>query len=281
MANKTPFKIDKNGTKYYVDYTCRKCGGAGGSEAWRYTGYTCYRCSGTGEDPKPMIWKEYTPEYEAKLQARRERKAEKKLMEDKAHAPEKNQQFFQKNGFTSEGKTYFILGKTFDIKDQLKAEGAKWDPSSSHWHMDHPFNGYPYLELSIEKVYTTDAAGVYTWIRTDYEESDNYYNLIQKAENDLRSANSTSNYLGNEGDKLTLKVTHLYTASFDNHFGYRESTSYIHSFKDEAGNQIIWKTSNPIPETSIFIITGTVKGYKEYKGIKQTILTRCKLEEVK
>lgn len=281
---RTPFKIDKNGTKYYIDYTCRKCGGAGGADAWKFTGWTCYRCGGSGQDPKPQVWKEYTEEYAAKLETRRQARHEKKLAEAKAQASEKNQQFFQKNGFTSEGKTYFILGKTFDIKDQLKAEGAKWDPSSSHWHMDHPFNGYPYLELSIEKVYITDAAGVYTsWTRSDYEESDNYYNLIQEAENNIKAANSTSEYIGSEGERLTITATYTHSSEFEKTFGYRTTTTYIHSFRDENGNEIIWKSSNYIGQdyNTRFTITGTVKGYKDYKGIKQTIFTRCKLEEVK
>ena len=63
-------RTDKNGTKIYHDYTCPRCGGQGGSEAWRFTGYTCYECRGTGTTDKPRIHKEYTPEYRAILDAR-------------------------------------------------------------------------------------------------------------------------------------------------------------------------------------------------------------------
>ena len=68
-------RIDRNGTKYFEGMvTCDRCGGAGGADAWAYTGWTCYKCGGTGKVFDK--WKEYTPEYEAKLNARRQAKAE-------------------------------------------------------------------------------------------------------------------------------------------------------------------------------------------------------------
>ena len=69
-------RIDRNGTKYFEGMvTCDRCGGAGGADQWKYTGWNCYKCGGTGKVFDK--WKEYTPEYEAKLEARRKAKAEK------------------------------------------------------------------------------------------------------------------------------------------------------------------------------------------------------------
>ena len=66
----TLIKIDRNGTKYYEgEIPCSRCGGAGGADAWKYTGWTCYKCGGKGTEHG--TWKEYTPEYEAKLEAKR------------------------------------------------------------------------------------------------------------------------------------------------------------------------------------------------------------------
>ena len=33
---------------------CWRCGGAGGSDAWKHTGWTCYRCGGEGKDPTAL-----------------------------------------------------------------------------------------------------------------------------------------------------------------------------------------------------------------------------------
>lgn len=72
----TLIRVDRNGTKYYSGMVpCDRCGGAGGADAWVHTGWKCYKCGGTGKILGK--WKEYTPEYEAKLEARRKAKAEK------------------------------------------------------------------------------------------------------------------------------------------------------------------------------------------------------------
>ena len=69
-------RVDKNGTKYYEgNVPCSRCGGAGGADKWQFTGWTCYQCGGTGK----MLgkYKVYTPEYEAKLEAKRKERHEK------------------------------------------------------------------------------------------------------------------------------------------------------------------------------------------------------------
>lgn len=70
-------RTDRNGTKIYEDWTCSRCGGAGGSSMWALTGWECFACGGTGRSNRPSIVKEYTDEYWAKLEARREAKAAK------------------------------------------------------------------------------------------------------------------------------------------------------------------------------------------------------------
>ena len=85
------FKTDRNGTKYYYDYTCSRCGGVGGSSMWAYTGYTCYECGGTGRKPKPSIVKRYTEEYAEKLNARREAKYAKIFAEQEAERKAKEE----------------------------------------------------------------------------------------------------------------------------------------------------------------------------------------------
>ena len=65
-------KIDKNGTKYWADERCRKCGGEGYIRGYEYIeGGICFKCGGSGKEPT-YTWKEYTPEYERVLAARRE-----------------------------------------------------------------------------------------------------------------------------------------------------------------------------------------------------------------
>ena len=76
LMEKKPFKVDRNGTKYFYDWTCPRCGGQGGRSEWAYTGWTCFECGGDGQSKEPKIVKVYTPEWQARIDARRQAKAE-------------------------------------------------------------------------------------------------------------------------------------------------------------------------------------------------------------
>lgn len=291
MAQKILVRTDKNGTKYYhCTDKCLKCGGTGMIDIYRpINGGECFDCWGSGI----AEWdeKEYTPEYEEKLRIQREKRAAKKLAEEKAHAAEKNAEFFQKNGFNPEGKTYVVLGNTFEIKEELKAQGAKWDSTSRHWHMPTPPEGREYLELTVDDMYEANYAGVYewnSWKRVDWsepEEVELYYTTkIEKAENALKVKESTSQHVGEVGEKLDITVTYVHTASWENGYGgyWNTGVTNLHSFKDEQGNVYVWKTGLYIEAdygTKVHL-RGSVKEHSEYNGIKQTVLTRCKVEAV-
>ena len=87
VISRTLVRTDKNGTKYYTGIAkCDRCGGAGGANQWEYTGWTCYKCGGKGQ--YATEWCERTPEYEAKLDARRIARLEKEAEYAKAHEEE-------------------------------------------------------------------------------------------------------------------------------------------------------------------------------------------------
>lgn len=288
MEHKTLIKTDKNGTKYYHHTDrCMKCGGSGIIRMYiPINGGECFDCNGSGISEWDS--KEYTPEYEAKLQAQREKRFEKKKAAEMAKASEKNAKFFENNGFNPEGKTYFVLGNTYDIKDELKAKGAKWDNASRHWHMANQPEGLETLEFDVTDLYDSNYAGVYewnSWKRFDYnEDNDNYISRIEKAEEQLKAKKSTSGFVGEIGKKFDMMVTYDYTAAWQNSYGYswEPQVTYLHTFKDEQGNVFVWKTGNSIDADygTKLSITGTVKEHSEYKGIKQTVLTRCKVKKV-
>ena len=135
-------RTDKNGTKIYHDYTCTRCGGAGYSEAWRFTGMTCYKCGGTGKQPEPQVIKVYTPEYEAKLVEQRAKRHEKQRLQRVAELKEKLPEMLMEKGFNAEGKVYAATGDTYSIKDELKEAGAHWKPRLNSWIFTEPHPEY-------------------------------------------------------------------------------------------------------------------------------------------
>ena len=130
------FKTDRNGTKYYYDHTCPRCGGAGRSDNWWKTGYECYKCGGTGKRNTPKVVKVYTYEYQAKLNARRRSKAvenaptEEDLADMKRRVDESRARavamFYESYGFDDNGHGWAYIGNTYRIKQDLREAGGKW-----------------------------------------------------------------------------------------------------------------------------------------------------------
>ena len=83
---------------------------------------------------------------------------------------------------------------------------------------------------------------------------------------------------------FTLKLMSIRT--WDGDFG----TTWFHRFLDENGNVAVWYGSNPLTCMiggnlvnaeigDVIKVKATVKDHDEYKGIKQTVINRCKVEE--
>ena len=256
-------KIDKNGTKYWYEHRCPKCGGRGYLPGYEMIANgVCFKCGGTGE--YGHSWKEYTPEYAAKLEERR-------IAREKKKAPERNAKLFSDEGFNNEGFMWIVIGDTFKIKEELKAAGARFNPRF-FWHFDHEDTGYPCIKISIEDV--AEKNDLDLWVLNDY--------IWEYIEDLLRknAPKTESQYIGAVGDKLETTVTLTKIHTYETHFTYYGELNYIYKFKDTNGNTLIWKTSHKdIEESKTYKISGKIKEHSEYNGDKQTILTRCKITE--
>lgn len=99
-----------------------------------------------------------------------------------------------------------------------------------------------------------------------------------------------SEYVGTIGKRITAEVVLVSDYSYESRFGYQTQTHYIYTMKDADGNVFVWKTTSVlvnwdyadnnknecVRKGDTMQITGTIKEHSEYKGTKQTILTRCK-----
>lgn len=105
-------------------------------------------------------------------------------------------------------------------------------------------------------------------------------------------AKKISQYQGEVGKRITVRIVTHKEFDFESDFGYMT----IYTMKDAAGNVYVWKTGSAlgydvpyttengntyydfhgIAEDEEFTLTGTVKAHSEYKGEKQTVLIRCK-----
>ena len=276
MAQKSLYKTDKNGTKYYhVVGPCYKCGGRGIIECYiPINGGDCYACGGSGIEE----WneKEYTPEYEAKLEAQRQKREAKRMAKLQAELPAKKATWLEKNGFNSDGITYLFLGNTYEIKDQIKALGAKFDHLLG-WHIDHEVEGYQFITVNVNDITFESMFDGYTL------ESEKVWKLnldsLKKSAYNIQNNVKASEYVGEVKDKIDIQVILKFYANFDSQFGLQT----IYTFQDENNNIYVWKTANwlDIEKGTKVNLKGTIKDHKEYKGEKQTVLTRCKVEVIK
>ena len=96
---------------------------------------------------------------------------------------------------------------------------------------------------------------------------------------------SVSNHVGNIGDRLSLTLTYTKSISYDSQFG----GGYFHFFTDTDGNVFKWSTNKgmcfrmnnrtySLEQGATVKLTGTIKDHDDYRGMKQTIITRCKYE---
>ena len=258
-------RVDRNGTKYWYSNKCPRCGGRGYLYGYEHIeGGVCFKCGGTGLGSQS--WKEYTPEYKAKLE-------QKRLQKAIAKAPEANRKLFSRLGFSEDGFAWVVLGDTFSCKDELKAEGARF--GAVGWHFDHEPSNRPTVKVSIEQI--AEQRQDTTWQLFP----DGEIGLIMK---EIRNANplpTASEWVGEVGKRITLEARFVSCRTYTTHYTYRGEEHTILKFKDEHGNTIIWNTSSfyeDLEEGKAYTITGTVKEHSDYRGDKQTVLSRCKVE---
>ncbi len=90
-----------------------------------------------------------------------------------------------------------------------------------------------------------------------------------------KPAKKESNYLGSTKDKFVFELILKHDFPYEGNYG----TTYKYIFEDQEGNVLVWNSSNHYDLTrgTKYLVKGTIKDHSEYKGTKQTIITRCQL----
>lgn len=84
-----------------------------------------------------------------------------------------------------------------------------------------------------------------------------------------------SEWIAEKGEKVSRDVTVHFVSGYQTDFGY----TYLYIFRTDDNHMVKWAASNGqgLAEGDRVTITGRVKDLTEYKGVKQTVLTRCKI----
>lgn len=89
-----------------------------------------------------------------------------------------------------------------------------------------------------------------------------------------QASEQKSMHIGTVGDRIEIDVHSIEcVTSWETQYGYTR----LYKIVDCNGNVYTWKTSNFVEEEKVNKVKGTVKSHNEYRGIKQTEITRCKI----
>ena len=269
--------IKKNGRLYtQIEMTCDRCGGTGVFACRVENGHpvphpayggVCLKCNGEGVVRKTV--RLYTErEYAAAQKAKANRKAtaeERRIAAERERKAKAFDNWIERNGFDSDGYTYVFYGKTYPIKDDLKAHGCKYSRELS-WHgataVEVPDDCY------VDRIHWSD---VYDWDITN-----GIMQLNQRGKdflNDIFTSHTLGTFVGEPGERLrNIKVIFDKMITFEGKYG--EARVYRFNYE---GAQLSWFTEKELDldEGAEYILTGTVKKHDIYGNVRTTYLNRC------
>lgn len=275
--------FEKNGKPYIkIKEKCDRCSGHGIIVARVENGQlipipvdngVCYACGGKGyyiKEVRLYTEKELESMERANEKAR-QKKAEEREAKMKAEFAGNRIKWLDENGFNADEVTYIYAGAdSYQIKDELKDAGFRFS-ANLKWHK--ATRDEKYADNLIE-VKLGDIAQWSAWGKASFNVG------AQKIVEEKIAAvqpESTSEWIGEVGDKVKdIKVQLIRKYSMDGRYGL----TTLYSFQDESGNILNWWTTS-YKEIEIgqwtTIKTATIKKLDEYKGVKQTVLTRARL----
>ncbi len=178
------------------------------------------------------------------------------------------------------GKVKMYSDRWFKLKDEM--ESVNFDENSEPakklvaeakaWIMEHDDTGNYIHNLQVAVSLSHDSGrnlGLLTSLFPTYRKD-----LERKeAKRKKAEAEKASEYVGKVGDRITVELAEAKAlTSWITQWG----ETILWKLTDTSGNVYVWKTGNDIPDGTEKI-KGTIKEHSEWNGVKQTILTRCKL----
>ena len=274
-----PHKNTKGKMVVKVRMACPRCGGSGHYSYNSMDGTMCYGCMGSGKivnEVRAYTEKEYAAMERAAERAK-ERKIEAKAAKDKDlidNAETYKLEVAKKLGFNDEGKMFIVCGgDTYSIKDQLKALGARFDPTFK-WFLSHKVElpeGYKLCEFSFDELYN------YTPLTKWASLKENVKEAIDTKLKEIDPPAATKFYPAEIKDKISVKAVLSNTRGFDSYYGY----TYVYTFTNDEYT-FVWMTTKSLDidvGTSVEL-SGAIKGFENYAGVNQTQVTRCKVQAV-
>jgi hypothetical protein len=96
--------------------------------------------------------------------------------------------------------------------------------------------------------------------------------MINSIINNLLYPPTEANFVGKVGERLELELLVNKISSIEGAYGL----SNIHLMEDKDKNVFVWTTTaKKLIEGNLYKMRGSIKEHRNYKGVNQTILSRC------
>lgn len=284
-----PFENEKGKMVVNIKETCPRCSGLGFIVSRVENGKPipipvdggiCYKCKGDRVIKRTI--RAYTEKEYNALQRAKERNAQKKkdaaaarVQEAIDNAEQYKHEVALKLGFGENEKVYLVYGDdTYAIKDKLKEMGARFDPTLK-WYLSHEVElpeGYNLCEMSFDELYDYFPAGKWAQFKENAKE------IVNQRIAKLKGPSTSKFYPGVEKERirnLTAKVQNIH--GFEGMYGYTR----VYTFTSE-DYVFVWMTTKSLNVVAgeTIDLTGTIKKFDEYMGIKTTYLTRCVIKKI-
>ena len=117
--------------------------------------------------------------------------------------------------------------------------------------------------------------GILVSLTTAYERHLGKIAAYEKKENAHKAEIEASAFVGEVGDKIDFAVTSFTcVSSWESMYGM----TFLYKFTDAENHTFVWYASKPVEDDEkVATIKGTIKDHSEFNGVKQTVLTRCKV----
>ena len=240
-------------------------------------GGVCLKCGGSGfitKEVRLYTDKEFEQMEKASIKAveKREAAREQKM---KAEYADKRAKWLEENCFNENLTTFvYFPADSFEVKDSLKDAGFHFSKNLL-WHIANIPEGY---EDKVVEIALNQVAEIGAWGEGFYRPGARTF-VDDILKNCRPIEESTSEWLFEEKERFyDYAVVLKSVRGMETRFGWTQ----LVKFEDADGNILQWWTAVEIKAEvgDQVLLTGTVKAHDEYKGVKSTTVTRCKIKAV-
>ena len=270
-----PFEDEKGRMQVKLRGTCPRCGGSGHYSYNPMDGTRCFKCGGSGKvtiQVRAYTEKEYNQYIKSKERRAAAEEAKKQSLIDNSEANKMAK--LAELGYEIDNPGIYLIGggNTYDIKDQLKELGCKYNATLG-WYSTKNIEvpeGFSTIVVAIDDIYDWNPMSQSFSFKTGAKD-------VADAALKTLLPKSNSEYIGEIKEKVCgLKVTVTGARTLEGYYG----TSTLYTFLNDE-NVLVWNSTSAkvkLEEGEVVYLNGTIKDHKEYKGVKQTVLTRCTIK---